>query len=103
MKSSFCEYVVNELMREIPGVTSRAMFGGYGLYKDGKIFGMIANDILYFKVNDTNKADYERLGSQPFTYENKGKKYAMSYWEVPQEIQDEPETLAAWAQKSLVK
>lgn len=99
--SSFCDYVVNELMREILGVSARAMFGGYSLYKDGKIFGMIADDVLYFKVKDSNRADYEAAGSKPFTYVNKGKKYSMSYWEVPEEVQSDHEILAKWINKAL--
>ena len=63
------------------------MFGGYGLYKDGVIFGIIANDELYFKVDDTNKQRYESAGSHPFMYEgHKSRKpMAMSYWLVETE------------------
>jgi len=33
-------------------VQSRCMFGGAGLYFDGLFFALIADDILYFKVDD---------------------------------------------------
>lgn len=32
--SDFHDYVINDLLSEIPGITSRKMFGGYGIYKD---------------------------------------------------------------------
>ena len=88
-------------MVNIPGITSRAMFGGHGLYLDGVIFGMIVNDELFFKVDDSNKLDYEKLASQPFTYQGKsGKPYAMSYWQVPVEYLDNPKRLDAAVKQS---
>ena len=92
MKSSFLDYVLEEVLRDVPSVTSRAMFGGFSLYKNGKIFGMIANDILYFKAPVSNR---------PFTYHKNGKTYAMKYWEVPEEIMSNPDEVAIWVNKSL--
>ena len=31
-------------------VTSRKMFGGAGLYREGKVFGLIADNVLYLKT-----------------------------------------------------
>ena len=84
------------------GVTHRAMFGGYGVYKDGVIFAIVADDALYFKVDGTNRKDYEAAGSRPFTYiAAKRKRVALSYWEVPAEVLDDREKIAEWAGKSL--
>jgi DNA transformation protein len=47
--------------------TSRAMFGGFGIYRNGLMFALVADDQLYAKVDASNKADYEEAGSQPFT------------------------------------
>ena len=58
---SFHDHVVRDLFVHIPDITSRAMFGGWGLYQDGVIFGIIADGELYFKVDDTNRAGFERL------------------------------------------
>ncbi len=76
----FCDYVVSDLLGHIPGISARAMFGGYGLYQDGVIFGIIAGDELYFKVGESNKARYERMHSRPFVYTGHGKPMSMSYW-----------------------
>lgn len=103
MKSSgFVDYLKEEVFRDIPGITFRSMFGGHCIYKDGVAFGMVANDILYFKVGSNNKADYESEGSKPFEYGMKGKTYKMSYWEVPQAVLDDSDKLTAWLKKSLV-
>ncbi|WP_407311919.1 TfoX/Sxy family protein [Desulfosporosinus sp. SB140] len=47
-------------------VTVKKMFGGAGIYYDCLIFGILADDILYFKVDDSNKSDYVMAGMQQF-------------------------------------
>ncbi|MEK7185746.1 MAG: TfoX/Sxy family protein [Patescibacteria group bacterium] len=99
--SSFREFVFDEVFREIPGITSRAMFGGWGIYKDGIFFSLIADGALYFKVDESNKKDYEDLGSEPFVYTAKGKSMTMSYWNLPEEIMNDREKLIEWIDKSV--
>ena len=78
------------------------MFGGYGLYKDGIIFGLIADDELYFKADDGNRPDYEVRGSRAFTYEAKGnKRIAMSYWQLPEDVMEDADLLAEWVSKAV--
>ncbi|MDE3017107.1 MAG: TfoX/Sxy family protein [Pseudomonadota bacterium] len=81
-------------------VTAKAMFGGYGMYRQGQIFAILVDDTLYFKVDDQTQADYEATGSEPFTYEAKGKHVAMSYWQVPLDALDDPDMLLSWAEKA---
>ncbi|MEK9200717.1 MAG: TfoX/Sxy family protein [Patescibacteria group bacterium] len=102
MKSSASiDYLKEEVFRDISGLTYRPMFGGVCIYKDGVACGMLADDILYFKVGDNNRPDYEAAGSKPFEYSMKGKTYKMSYWEVPQEVLDDSDKLKVWLKKSL--
>jgi TfoX/Sxy family transcriptional regulator of competence genes len=54
-------------------VTAKKMFGGVGLYIDMVFFGLIADDVLYLKVDDSNRADYEAEGMKPFKPFGKGK------------------------------
>ncbi|MEK7649582.1 MAG: TfoX/Sxy family protein [Patescibacteria group bacterium] len=98
----FHDYVMHEVFMGIAGVTSRGMFGGWGIYKDGFFFALIADGRLYFKVDDSNRADYERAGSEPFRYSSKDKKaITMSYWELPAVVMDDKEELERWIEKSL--
>lgn len=93
-QSDFQEYVVHDALADIDGITSRAMFGGYGLYKDGIIFGIIADDELYLKVDETNQKEYESFGSHPFVYERGNHaKTTMSYWVVPETILENRERI----------
>lgn len=101
-KNNFADYITNDLLADVDGITGRPMFGGYSFYKDGVIFGMIALDVLYYKVDDGNIADYKKYSSKPFTYEAKnGKRIAMSYYEVPAEIMDSPKQLILWTEKAV--
>lgn len=97
------DYVVHDVLGHIEGITSRAMFGGYGLYLQGTIFGIITDiDELRFKVSDENRAQYEALGSTPFEYTgHKDKKVTvMSYYLVPEEVQEDRERVAEWVLQS---
>ncbi len=96
-KNSFLEFILRDAMRDIEGVTARAMFGGHALYKDDIVFGILADEQLYFKADAKSITAYKARDSEPFTYEAKNKKrIAMSYWEVPAEILENPSDLAEW-------
>ena len=120
-KTDFHDYVMQDLMQGIRGVipspalpakggpiakqsqksgggvTSRAMFGGWALYRDGITFGIIADDQLFFKVNETSRAKFEKMGSAPFVYESRGKRVTMkSYWELPADVAEDREELERW-------
>jgi DNA transformation protein and related proteins len=99
--SEFHDYVMHDLLGNIPGITSRAMFGGHGIYKGGLFFACIMDSVLYFKVDDTNRAQYEKYGSKPFVYDMKGKKMTMSYYEVPEKVMEDAEQLREWVAQSV--
>lgn len=99
MSREYCDHLI-DLLDPFGVVTAKAMFGGYGLYRQGQIFGIVVEDAPYFKVNDANRAEYESAGSEPFTYEAKGKRVTMSYWQVPLDILDDADVLCVWAEKA---
>ncbi|EQA45216.1 TfoX N-terminal domain protein [Leptospira broomii serovar Hurstbridge str. 5399] len=101
--SSFLEYAQDRLKVCGP-ITVKSMFGGYGVYSGNRIFGMIINDLLYFKVGPGNQAEYEAASMSPFTYEGKnGKPIRMSYWQVPEEILEDDEDLRYWFRKAMAE
>lgn len=100
--NSFHEYVVHDLLGNVPGISSRAMFGGFGIYKNGVIFAIIVESELYFKVNDQNRAEFEKIGSHPFVYKRgDGKEVSMSYWLVSEEIMENRELFASLVESSI--
>ena len=101
-KNSYLDYVIYDAMQGISGVTARPMFGAHGLYKDGKIFGIVDGETLYFKVDQKNLPEYKARESRPLTYEGKGRKViALPYWEVPVDVLEHRETLAQWIDASV--
>jgi len=93
--------LLREQLAPLGQITVRRMFGGAGAYCDGLMFGLIARDTLYFKVDDGNRSRYEAEGMAAFTYEGRGKPIQMSYWQVPERLFDEPEEMVEWAQAAL--
>ena len=99
----FLQYVLNDLLAGIEGITARPMFGGYNLYKDGVIFALIIRgNKLYFKADKQNRGDFEKFGSKQFIYQypNSDMKIAMSYWELPADIMEDKEAIREWVEKS---
>ncbi len=99
MLSPYTEYII-ELLSPFGNIIAKHMFGGYGIYKDNIIIGIIVEDELYFKVDRTNQTQYEKLGVEPFIYESRGRKIKMSYWKVPLEILEDEERLHSWLDQS---
>lgn len=98
----FHDYVMHDVLGEIPGLTSRAMFGGYGIYEHGIIFAIIADGQLYFKANKETESEYKKYGSKPFTYKMPNKKLmTMSYWLLPEEIMENREEIFLWVKKAV--
>jgi DNA transformation protein len=82
-------------------VTIRNMFSGAGIYADGVMFALVANDVLYLKADETSARAFAAEGMSPFSYRRAGKApVAMSYWEVPPRLLEEPDELAAWARQA---
>lgn len=92
-KNEFLEYIL-ELLSEENNITSRSMFGGYGIYKNNKIFAIIIDDELYFKVGKSNLDYFTNAGLEPFQYEKNGKTVYVSYYKAPPEIYENQELLA---------
>jgi DNA transformation protein len=91
---------VEDLLAGFGPVTIRAMFGGAGIFHDGIMFVIIADETLYLKVDNSNRPDFEAEGMSAFTYSARGKSAEMSYREVPERLYDEPEEFAEWARKA---
>jgi DNA transformation protein and related proteins len=96
---AFKSFVLDQL-DEVGEITAKAMFGGVGLYCRGVFFGIIARDVLYLKVDDTTRPDYERAGMAPFRpYPERAG--SMQYYAVPVDVLESAIDLAAWSRKAV--
>ncbi len=96
----FVRYVVEDLLSDRGTLSYRAMFGAFGLYKEGVMFAVVDEDELFLKVNDTTKRLFQAAGSRPLTYEARGKEIALSYWSVPAYVMDDREELGRWVDQA---
>jgi DNA transformation protein len=93
------EYVehVTEVLEQFGAIRVRRMFGGYGVYHNGRMFGLIADDVLYLKADDESIKSFKDKGLAQFEYVKNGKPTKMSYFMAPEEIFDDADEANAWA------
>lgn len=81
---------IDEFFAPFLRVTCKRMFGGHGIYADGRILAIEADGEIFLKVDDTTRGFFESHGSTPFTYEKQaGQQAVMSYYRVPAEVYDD--------------
>src|SRR3954451_371979 len=98
VSQSYREFVLEQLGRVTP-VTGKSMFGGVGIYAQGLFFALIAEDRLYFKVDDATRPDFEGRGMEPFR--PFGEDRAMGYYEVPVDVVEDVTQLETWIRKAI--
>jgi DNA transformation protein len=96
---SFRTYLLEQL-GQIRPVTSRPMFGGLCFFSEGRAFALVAQDTLYFKVDDSNRPDFVAAGKGPFLPFGDPAK-PMQYYELPEEVLEDTDELAVWMAKAI--
>jgi DNA transformation protein and related proteins len=100
VSASFRTFILDQLSRVVSKVRARAMFGGVGIYAGDLFFALIADDTLYFKVDDSNRPDFEQRRMKAFQPYGEGSE-TMQYYQVPADLLDDPDALRPWAEKSI--
>ena len=70
MANGFQDLLV-ELFEQIGGVSFRKMFGGVGIFRQGIMFALVADDTLYLKADDASSISFNAEGCGPFVYDGK--------------------------------
>jgi DNA transformation protein and related proteins len=98
---SFAEFL-REQLAPLGHLTMRRMFGKTGLFCDGLMFGMVADNTLYFRVDDDNRATFKEAESfPPLNYESQGRIIDLSFWRAPARLFYEPDGFVRWARAAL--
>jgi len=97
---SFKDFILDQL-HEIRNLEARRMFGAYGIYADGKFFGIIDEGRIYFKTDDAAKERYKKRGMKPFR--PTPKQTLKNYYEVPVDIIEDSDSLTVWANDAIQK
>ena len=94
-EKEFAAYVV-DLLQTIGPCYAKGMFGGFGIFLEGLMFALVADNVLYLKVDDDNRADFLELGLQAFSYEKQGKSMNLSYFQAPEEAMESGDVMQLW-------
>lgn len=95
-----------ELLAPLGAAEARRMFGGWGLYVDGLMIGLIADEQLYFKTDAASRPQWEAAGGRPFIYHRRERdgaaaSTATSYWTPPAEATESSALMLPWARLAL--
>jgi len=92
----------NNLIREmfdcLGEVTIRRMFGGKGIYREGRILALEVDGEILLKADAESAASFSEAGARQWVYEGKARAgpVAMPYWSIPETALDDPDELAHW-------
>ncbi|HEY3638673.1 MAG TPA: TfoX/Sxy family protein [Rhizomicrobium sp.] len=91
---------LEELFSGFGPIELRAVFGFQGIYRGEIMFGLLADERVFLKTGDSNRAAFASEGAKPLHYHLRGKDVALSYYELPPRLYDDPEEAAEWARKA---
>ena len=97
--SEFTTYL-QELFTDFGPVRIRKMFGGYGIFHQGIMFALVADDTLYLKGDKSSAADFKSRGLPQFEYPRNNKMIKMSYYMAPAETLEDSAEMAVWARRA---
>ncbi|KWT66118.1 MULTISPECIES: TfoX/Sxy family protein [unclassified Variovorax] len=87
---------LHEVFERMGRIDARRMFGGHGIYHDGRMFALVVKDTLYLKADADTLAEFEKRGLPAFGYEREGRRTEMSYRQAPEEIFEDREEAMRW-------
>ena len=94
--SDFVDHVL-ELMSDFGDVNAKRMFGGYGLFREGLMFSLVADSALYLKADKGNEEEFQAQDLPKFTYERGDEAMHMSYYLCPEEAFQNSDSMTRWA------
>jgi len=100
VSAEYLDYL-RELLAPLGRIRTKRMFGGAGIYCDELFFALVIDDVLYLKVDDINRGEFEREGLEPFSYEVDGRMATMNYYRAPDEALEAAHLMHPWARGAL--
>lgn len=97
--SEFVESL-HEVFERLGRIQTRRMFGGHGVWHEGRMIALVFKDTLYLKSDAGSAAHFDALNLPPFTYERQGKAMPMSYRLAPADLFEDREEAALWGRRA---
>lgn len=75
-------------------VTSKRMFGGYGIFGDGVMFALVdSSGVPHLRTDESTTTQFDDAGS--------AKHSRMPYWSIPDAVLNDDTSLLQWAKSAL--
>jgi DNA transformation protein len=97
--SSFVDHL-QEVFAGLGRVEARRMFGGHGIFHEGRMFALVAHETLYLKADDETAPFFEALGLPAFTYQRQGKTAQLRYRQAPEAVFEDPAAAMLWGRRA---
>lgn len=97
----FAEFLREQLAPLAP-IAFRRVFGKTGLFRSGLMFGLVADNMLYLRVDDGNREAFRDAAAfPPLHYVRQGRFLDLPFWRAPEYLFDDPDALVLWARLAL--
>lgn len=98
---AYREFVIDQLA-SLGRVSVKRMFGGAGLYRDGVFFGLIDDDTVYLRVDDTTRLDFIARGQPALRpVRSQPDKISENYFQVPPDVLEDAEQFVVWSRRAI--
>jgi DNA transformation protein and related proteins len=98
-QNEFCDYLMDRLT-SLGEPSYKFMFGGFGIYVDGLMTGIVVDDVLMLRADNENRPDYEARGIGPFRPYPDKVASTMPYYTVPDDVFEDQDLFVEWAGRS---
>jgi DNA transformation protein and related proteins len=87
---------IRDMFVSLGEVTIKRMFGGKGIYHQGKILALEFSGDILLKADAQSAPAFADAGASQWIYAGKNKPVAMPYWSIPDAALDDPDEMANW-------
>lgn len=91
---------LHEVFQGLGRIQTRRMFGGHGVFHDGRMIALVLGDVLYLKADDQSAPHFDALQLPHFSYMRQGKPARLSYREAPADLFDDAELATLWGRRA---
>lgn len=94
---SFVDHAL-DLLSLLGPVQARRMFGGYGIYARGVMFGILDDDELFLKTDGETEERFASAGCRRWSYDGLAQ---TDYFRPPDEAHEDAEAMEPWGRLGL--
>lgn len=90
--------LIRDMFESLGEVTIKRMFGGKGIYHQGRILALEVDGDILLKADTVSAPAFSEAGARQWVYVGKARSgpVAMPYWSIPETALDDPDDLAIW-------